>query len=227
MHDRDNGTGGSRASFPLLELPFELRLEIYELLLCSPDYIIISSGRRQIYWYRPQLPAFELRRLPHRMPHVELLRTCKQVNAEATHVLYGRNRFLVALPFLTPFYPSTFFLWNLRRSTVSNVTSIAFTNACSGNCPEWLVMYPVGKKKVLCVKEWTTTGPQLAKLCFPHYSQPHSLPLTNRIWDAYTFICEKISQDKTGRLFGYTCGKHKGTSVNRSGRKKELAPMRF
>lgn len=226
-HISDDDTGSSGANSPFLELPFELRLEIYEYLLCSPDDIIISSRRRQIYWYRPQLPTCELRRLPHRMPHVELLRTCKQVNSEATPIVYRKNRFLVVLPYMAPFCPMNFFLWSLRRSTISNVTSIMFVFACRDNCPLWLDLCPIIKGKFMNLKKWTTTGPQLVKLCFPYYSQSHWLPLSSRIRDVYAHIRIEALQDKTAVLKGYDCGRHREMTLGRPDRKKELAPMRF
>ncbi|KAI1468670.1 uncharacterized protein F4812DRAFT_339484 [Daldinia caldariorum] len=209
-----------------LKLPLELRLEIYWYLLCSPDYIIISSRRRQLHWCRPQLPTWGLRRTSHRMPHVELLRTCKQVNSEATPILYGKNQFLVALPHLARFYPRNSFLWNLRYSTMSDLASITFVRACRGNCPEWLIACATNKE-FLNIKEWTTTGRQLANLCFPHYSEPNLLPLSKAIREAHIHICHRISEDKSAQMEGYTCCRHRDAMVSRTGRNEELAPMRF
>ncbi|KAI0117060.1 hypothetical protein F4814DRAFT_415057 [Daldinia grandis] len=225
ISDDDAGSSGGNSLF--FRVPLELRLEIYEYLLCSPDDIIVSSRRRQIYWCRPHRSTCELRRLPHRMPHVELLRTCKQVNSEATPILYRKNRFLVALPYMVPFCPTNFFLWSLRRSTMSNVTSISFVFACRDNCPLWLDLCPIIQGNFIDLKKWTTTGPQLVKLCFPYYSQSHWLPLSRRIRDVYTHIRIEASQDTTAILNGYDCGRYKEMILGRPGRKKELAPMRF
>ena len=100
MSDIRRGAEPACSSF--LGIPFELRLLIYEFLFLSPDRIVISPGKRQIRpKYRDTLrrgsgspPAyFEVG--PNERLAVQFLRTCKQINAEGTAVLYSRNTFLI------------------------------------------------------------------------------------------------------------------------------------
>jgi hypothetical protein len=94
--------------FPFLLLPYELRLEIYEYLLCSPDPVVVSPRRRQlnvgvetvirgnIYVRAPRpKPSKRVFHNKDHRPHVELLQACRQTNDEGTPILYGKNRFLV------------------------------------------------------------------------------------------------------------------------------------
>ncbi|EOO02948.1 hypothetical protein UCRPA7_1545 [Phaeoacremonium minimum UCRPA7] len=69
----------------LLDLPVEIRLEIYSYLLVTQDY----DKLRPV----PGGPRLSL--------GTPLLRTCKQINAEATPVLYGSNLLLADMRRLT------------------------------------------------------------------------------------------------------------------------------
>jgi hypothetical protein len=92
----------------LLALPFEIRLQIYEYLLYSWVPIIVSPRRRQqsteaercSYCGHPHLKV-----TPPWRPHVAVLCTCKQINAEATPILYRKNEFVVGCKysFVFPF----------------------------------------------------------------------------------------------------------------------------
>ncbi|KAK9774252.1 hypothetical protein SCAR479_09116 [Seiridium cardinale] len=86
---------------PLLEkIPIELRLMVYEILLCSREKIAISPIRRQqatdgfrcdqcgTTHGRPPYPFWR--------PCVSILQTCKQINLEATPMLYRQNDFLLS-----------------------------------------------------------------------------------------------------------------------------------
>lgn len=71
----------AQGEFPLLSLPLELRHHIYgELLIASLDKPVLlwhdRNGREKSISIYPQI-----------------LRVCKQVNAEATSLLYERNKF--------------------------------------------------------------------------------------------------------------------------------------
>jgi hypothetical protein len=94
--------------FPFLMLPYELRLEIYEYLLISPDPVIVSPRRKQlnvgvetviqgnIYLRAPRpKPSKRVFHKKDHRPYVHLLRACRQTNDEGTPILYGKNRFLV------------------------------------------------------------------------------------------------------------------------------------
>jgi hypothetical protein len=82
-----------------LELPPELRLEIYEAAFTTPDLIQppVTGHHGDVQWgggvgYPPVKP------LPR--PHfpISLLRTCHQICAEALGVLYGCNTFQLHFP---------------------------------------------------------------------------------------------------------------------------------
>ncbi|OTB05254.1 hypothetical protein M426DRAFT_320068 [Hypoxylon sp. CI-4A] len=170
-------------------LPVELRLEIYEYLLCSPNTIKISPALRQI-----RLQELDLLQPTHRLPHAEILRTCKRINQEATDILYGKNKFIIAIRSWNCHSPKHFFLWNLRQSTMSDIASITFVFGCL--CRTWVEDHynPAYKSK-----KWTTTGRHLTRFCFPHNKEPRSLPLTKHIREAHRHIYEQIDGDTTAR----------------------------
>ncbi|KAI2619095.1 hypothetical protein GGS26DRAFT_337945 [Hypomontagnella submonticulosa] len=150
--------------------------------------------------------------LPHKMPHVAFLRTCKQVDREATPILYGKNIFFVALPKIgAPYDPTASFLWYMRKSTIPKVASITFLHGCY--CPGWLIACSPIRKPV-AAKQWTATGKQLSKLYFPHYSLPHWMPLGKNAREAYEHICRKILEDKTATSTGFICSQCRNQRKN-------------
>lgn len=106
---------GARKPCPLLGLPYELRLRIYELLLTinddmrpttiaySPSRWIQGTGRLcGVLFDRPTRKTeggpLELDPWGNPSPaskhlHTAVLRTCRQIYCEAAPVLYGTNRF--------------------------------------------------------------------------------------------------------------------------------------
>jgi hypothetical protein len=138
---------------PFLLLPFELRLQIYELLLLWPTRILISHRRKQVH-----LPIADASRKGNDNPKpsdrlaVQLLRTCRQIDTEGTEFLYSRNSFLIghrilltrrASPSNDPqrpfssaaYHPMFFFLLFLRRTTMQHIKSITFARSCQcGAC---------------------------------------------------------------------------------------------
>lgn len=146
------------------------------------------------------------------MPHVAFLRTCKQVDREATPILYGKNIFFVALPKIgAPYDPTASFLWYMRKSTIPKVASITFLHGCY--CPGWLIACSPIRKPV-AAKQWTATGKQLSKLYFPHYSLPHWMPLGKNAREAYEHICRKILEDKTATSTGFICSQCRNQRKN-------------
>ncbi|KAF2445174.1 hypothetical protein P171DRAFT_290788 [Karstenula rhodostoma CBS 690.94] len=80
-----------RDVFPFLELPAELRVRIYELLLAPaprgvPDYLDKPIQRCVIY---------EATRAHSKFREIAILRACKQIHAEATDVLYSNATFSI------------------------------------------------------------------------------------------------------------------------------------
>ncbi|KAK1594031.1 uncharacterized protein LY79DRAFT_513207, partial [Colletotrichum navitas] len=156
-----------------LSLPYELRLDIYELLLLAPDPIVVSNRRRQLYvrveppehqiaYLRAPRPRPRVVTLACRNPHVEILRTCKQINHEATPVLYRKNRFIAGLQLrrktearaeLTDL--AGFFLYSLRPSTLLQLSAINFRGAC--HCNQWLALSAGAG--------YATTGYELSSTC--------------------------------------------------------------
>ncbi|KAK0375935.1 hypothetical protein CLIM01_06727 [Colletotrichum limetticola] len=129
-------------------LPYELRLDIYELLLLNPEPIIVSSSRRQLHvkveppehqvaYLRAPRPRPRVVSLTHRKPHVEILRTCRQIEQEATPILYGRNDFVVGLRLrATQSHRMDPFIQYLRSSTLLQLRSVTFRPGCC--CDQWL-----------------------------------------------------------------------------------------
>ncbi|KAI5919126.1 hypothetical protein F4810DRAFT_688967 [Camillea tinctor] len=106
-----------------------------------------------------------------RQPYVEILRTCRQVNEEATPVLYGgRNTFVVAWFRLQPYHPPSFFPWYLRQSTLAQIRCITFQSGCY--CAEKWVAEDCRSQA------WTTTGARLARKCFPFVNYSSSTTTT-------------------------------------------------
>ena len=81
----------AKPPFPFLSLPSELRNNIYRLLLTSSSPEIASS------------PNILLTRTSNALLniHPALLLTCRQINAEATSILYAENRFQAHPTWLT------------------------------------------------------------------------------------------------------------------------------
>jgi hypothetical protein len=85
--------------FPLLDLPLELRLDIYEVIFTTPTMIQPpvtghhGDGKPDGFWPTPRVDL-----LPR--PHftINILLTCHQIHAEAIGVLYGNNTFQLHFP---------------------------------------------------------------------------------------------------------------------------------
>lgn len=75
--------------FPFQRLPPEIRNRIYTFALCIPGEISPTGGGINARWSRPLDPDEQL------FICVGLLRTCKEVEAEAAPVLYCGNNFLL------------------------------------------------------------------------------------------------------------------------------------
>lgn len=113
--------GDNTEPFRFLDLPYEIRLEIYELLLQSPDPIYVSPACRQLNLHvqlkncgkifgeaRGDYFLPKAIRLTDRRPHINLLRACKQTNGEGTPILYGQNRFVVGSESILSIVPVCF-----------------------------------------------------------------------------------------------------------------------
>ncbi|KAF5496805.1 hypothetical protein CGCS363_v008144 [Colletotrichum siamense] len=180
----------------LLDLPYELRLDIYELLLLSPEPVIVSSSRRQLRvkveppehqnaYLRAPRPTARTVPLTHRRPHVEVLQTCRQINREATPVLYRQNDFVVGLKLcargenkVDPLDLATFFPSLLRRSTILQLASITFRGACL--CHHWLTL-AAGEGRA-------STGAELARVCSSQAGGNSALPDTADAREAYLML---------------------------------------
>ena len=182
---------------------------VYELLLVSPDPVIISPRRRHLRFRvvtRPAANGNTYLRARRPTPekslvrqqdglHVNLLGTCKLVNIEGTALLYGKNQFIVGqlLPFTaggnstaisSGYRALYFFLWSLRLSTLSQINSVTFRKAC--RCTTWLL---------LDNKEFTTNGPALRRKCFPGRSdkwRESQLPRTEHARETFKYINSQI-----------------------------------
>ncbi|KAI1754608.1 hypothetical protein F4782DRAFT_38243 [Xylaria castorea] len=92
-----------------LNLPFEIRLEIYAYLLTTPSYSPRSPPPSTPSSSSSPSPApfFLQQNPPYPLFHPHILRTCRQLHAEGIPVLYGSNTFLAHTSLLTTF-PSFF-----------------------------------------------------------------------------------------------------------------------
>ncbi|KZL67741.1 hypothetical protein CT0861_04202 [Colletotrichum tofieldiae] len=189
---RQPAPGPDPQHLTFLDLPYELRLDIYELLLLTPDPIVVSSHRHQlrvkveppehqIAYLRAPRPRPRVVTLTYISPHVEILQTCKQINHEATTVLYRKNEFIVGLKLrrreeapLEPTDLAGFFLYTLRPSTLLQLSAINFRGAC--HCDQWLAL-PAGAG-------YFTTGSELGSMC-PNgrdYLQMACLVISKTLW---------------------------------------------
>ncbi|TKW54640.1 hypothetical protein CTA1_5072 [Colletotrichum tanaceti] len=186
-------TGPGPHRLTLLGLPYELRLDIYELLLLAPDPIIVSSHRRQlrvkveppehrIAYQRAPRPRPRVVTLTHKKPHVDILQTCKQVNHEATPLLYRENDFIVGLrlgarrePRIEPADLAGFFLCSLRPATLLQLSSLNFRGACQ--CNQWL--------SLPAIAGYSVTGNELVRACPDawDYLRRVYLIISNALWN--------------------------------------------
>ncbi|KUJ20929.1 uncharacterized protein LY89DRAFT_419534 [Mollisia scopiformis] len=114
----------TKGRFNFMELPAELRLKIYELLLiCNDDVELPCDGlgdrERQIRLIRG-VPLY-----PCPRPAVAIMQTCRLANEEGVPILWGKNTFAICLPvdLMEPF-----FLHRLRWSTIQHMASLTFTS---------------------------------------------------------------------------------------------------
>lgn len=74
-----------------LDLPAELRNEIYRLCLLAPEAThFVELQRIRLYRIRKQYTTI---RTSQKLRALGLLRSCKQINQEATSIFYGENAF--------------------------------------------------------------------------------------------------------------------------------------
>ncbi|KIN05982.1 hypothetical protein OIDMADRAFT_17097 [Oidiodendron maius Zn] len=123
-------TIGTKGLFPLMELPAELRLEIYHHLLVVPVPINIETVDNKYF-----NSSWRSRR-----PSVAILQTCKDINEEGIPILYANNTFVICLainyrlkivPGPSSCLASSLFVRGLRWSTISLLSRIYFINDSS------------------------------------------------------------------------------------------------
>ncbi|KAE8448136.1 hypothetical protein EG329_009740 [Mollisiaceae sp. DMI_Dod_QoI] len=105
----------TQGRFSLMELPAELRVKIYKyLLICESDVELPPDGSGD-----RERQTGEIR------PAVAILQTCWLANDEGVPILWGKNKFAICLPVDLD---DSFFLRNLRWSTIQHITSLTFTS---------------------------------------------------------------------------------------------------
>ncbi|KZL83490.1 hypothetical protein CI238_02530 [Colletotrichum incanum] len=196
---RQPALGPDPQHLTFLDLPYELRLDIYELLLLTPDPIYVSNHgqqlrmkveppEHQIVYLRAPRPRPRVVTLTYRSPHVGILQTCKQINHEATPVLYRKNEFIVGLKLrrraeatVEPTDLAGFFLYTLRPSTLLQLSVINFRGAC--HCDQWLTL-PAGAG-------YSTTGNELSSMCPDGWDYPQlaCLVISKTLWSLEKGTC--------------------------------------
>ncbi|KAK7935153.1 hypothetical protein PG985_000648 [Apiospora marii] len=168
--DKQQISAANRAESPILKLPAELRIQIYEQVLLSsralfvPPHLHRRRGPNlpvdcQCNFCKPS-PACcgTSRAVQHgrcQKAHASLLRTCKQIYDEARSIFYGQNRFIVAFLDGRPYEAQNFFPFQLRLDTMCLMDTVIFRDACL--CDKW----KGGLRRSLRI-----SGTNLAKSCF-------------------------------------------------------------
>lgn len=96
-------------------------------------------------------------------PCVAILRTCKLIDTEATHILYQENTFVRLVVPRQPFWdrdgPNTSFLRNLRDSTIELLAVFHFRVLYGGR---WAIKRPLGQ---------ISKSMDIIHMCSPHFGQ--------------------------------------------------------
>jgi hypothetical protein len=96
------------SAFRFLDLPAELRVQIYEVLVVvgkvffTPDWYEVEQSQRFTHWK------------DYRIPNLQVLRVCKQIYAEAADVYFAKNLFL-----LPPDYNLTYPFQHVEKGDTS------------------------------------------------------------------------------------------------------------
>ncbi|KAK8035009.1 hypothetical protein PG993_010004 [Apiospora rasikravindrae] len=155
---------------PILRIPAELRVQIYEDVLRAPRALFVPPHlhRRR----GPNLPVncqCDFCR-PSRSccgssgsvpdgrcmkAHASLLRVCKLIHNETMPIFYGENMFIVPCLVGRPYDAATFFPYHLRLATMCLMKTVAFRDACL--CGHW----KSGRRRGLEI-----SGKDLAASCF-------------------------------------------------------------
>jgi hypothetical protein len=110
----------------LLDLPVEIRLEIYDLLLVSP-------------LDRDQKTSWAITKAYKKITvQVNVLRTCKQVYYEAVSILYSRNLFRIASP-----KESLEFISQIGPANAKNIRSMFIAVYNTVGLAEWMKFFDV------------------------------------------------------------------------------------
>ncbi len=101
-----------RTTFPLFELPAEIRTMIYEYCLEVENvYPYLESHRWELQTDIAHHDAYYFD-----APNVSLLKTCKQINWEAESILYKRNTFVMPTSSLTAKFFANAMATDVHRS---------------------------------------------------------------------------------------------------------------
>lgn len=107
-------------------------------------HVKVEPPEHQVAYLRAPRPRPRVVSLTHRKPHVEILQTCKQIEQEATPILYGRNDFVVGLRLrATQSHRMDPFIQYLRSSTLLQLRLVTFRPGCC--CDQWLKSLSSGR----------------------------------------------------------------------------------
>jgi hypothetical protein len=120
-------TRRSESARSFLELPAEMRNQIYELLFLRDEPIRLRASR---------LDTASRYSMVHAVPGISILSSCRQVHAEATAILYSHNAFQIS-PYAPPkeeYEPATLTAEWLHNIGTCGIPSNAWTSTCT-NAP--------------------------------------------------------------------------------------------
>ncbi|GAB7344375.1 hypothetical protein MBLNU457_2234t1 [Dothideomycetes sp. NU457] len=126
--------------FGLMELPAELRLKIYDELLVSPEPLKFS-GQRELRFGGPGPKK------PTWRPSLQILRTSKHINNEATQVFFGKNIFSCSSD------TTMVFLHNTLGSNFQFVRNLVIDTRLYKNMQELSVLLSISPNiEMFCIK---------------------------------------------------------------------------
>lgn len=148
MHHSVPTTNKSEQQFRLLDLPAELRIQIYDLLLVSrfksQKHSTLAVGQKNVLLDMNPDPEY-------RTMEPSILQTCKQIYREAVPILYSQNVFYIEIP-----GPMVKLMEQIGSMNVKFIRSLEIRVSCFAELWQWLRLLHILSEK--------TTGLRSIKL---------------------------------------------------------------